>query len=223
MREKMNSVKQEREYIDAEMVAEYLRLHPAFFTQHVDLIDTLKFNLEQRGTVSLVDIQLTKLRNKVSELESEITTLMEVGTRNDRLFQVISQAQIQLLTATNIMEAQAVIDTLCMDLDLVGKICLFDHDNLFFRLDKRSYQLLKQAHFESQNKFLGRLKKSESKIFFEHGIDLGSVALIPIGQHFNRGVLAFSSFDGGHFQPNMDTLFLEQLARIISLRLDKWK
>lgn len=211
--------KQQREFIDDEMVIDYLRANPDFFTRHVELVDKLKFHLEERGTVSLVDIQLKKLRNRVAELEEEITKLMEIGAKNDKLFRLIAKVQSDLIVATNLKQAQHAIDDLCTGLELSGSIRLFKHENPNFSLAENEFIALKQARFGHSDKFLGRLRKAESGLFFKHSVELGSVALIPIG---NAGVLAFSSLDGGHFQPNMDTLFLEQLATVIDSSLNIW-
>lgn len=183
------------------------------------MVDKLKFHLEERGTVSLVDIQLKKLRNRVAELEEEITKLMEIGAKNDKLFRLIAKVQSDLIVATNLKQAQHAIDDLCTGLELSGSIRLFKHENPNFSLAENEFIALKQARFGHSDKFLGRLRKAESGLFFKHSVELGSVALIPIG---NAGVLAFSSLDGGHFQPNMDTLFLEQLATVIDSSLNIW-
>lgn len=223
MNERSNLLKKEqREFIDDEMVAAYLGANPDFFTRHVELLDKLKFHLEERGTVSLVDIQLKKLRYKVADLEEEITRLMEIGSKNDKLFRLISKTQCSLLTATNLKEAQFAIDELCEGLNLSGSIRIFNPTVSEFSLAENDYIALKQARFGHSDKYLGRLKKSEADLFFKHCIELGSVALIPIGHSYNQGVLAFSSLDGGHFQPDMDTLFLEQLAKVISALLKGW-
>lgn len=220
MSEKSNLLKkQQREFIDDEMVADYLGANPDFFTRHIELVDKLKFHLEERGTVSLVDIQLKKLRNRVTQLEEEITKLMEIGAKNDKLFRLIAQVQCDLLVADNLEQAQQAIDELCSGLDLSGSIRLFKHSNPDFLLAENEFMALKQARFGHSDRFLGRLKKAESGLFFKHSVELGSVALIPIG---SAGILAFSSLDGGHFQPEMDTLFLDQLAKVIDSSLNAW-
>ncbi|WP_152557169.1 DUF484 family protein, partial [Photobacterium sanctipauli] len=37
------------------------------------------------------------------------------------------------------------------------------------------------------------------------------------------GVLSFASVDGGHFQPEMDTLFVEQLAHVLARLIHHWE
>ncbi len=46
--------------------------------------------------------------------------------------------------------------------------------------------------------------------------EMGSYVLLTLNRGGFQGLLAFSSEDGGHFQPSMDTLFLRHLALVLS-------
>ena len=81
-----------------------------------------------------------------------------------------------------------------------------------------NYQYFAHRHLASKNAYLGRLRKADRDALF-HGIsvpEMGSYVILPLEKTQPLGVLAFSSEDGGHFQPDMDTLFLRQLALVVA-------
>ena len=45
---------------------------------------------------------------------------------------------------------------------------------------------------------------------------MGSYVVMKLKKQQTLGLLVFSSEDGGHFVPEMDTLFLENLATVIA-------
>jgi uncharacterized protein YigA (DUF484 family) len=46
--------------------------------------------------------------------------------------------------------------------------------------------------------------------------EMGSYVVLPLVKQQTLGVLAFSSEEGGHFQPDMDTLFLRHLSLVVA-------
>ncbi|MGF1785427.1 DUF484 family protein [Photobacterium swingsii] len=206
-----------------EAVAEYLLSHPDFFLRQPDLLAYLHIPQSERGVVSMVEIQLERLRHRVNELEGNIARLVDIAAKNSDLHALFSQAQVKLFQTHNIYQALLVLDELTTDLNLEYSLRLFDSMDEQLFLDRRDFESFRVSHLSRRSVYLGRLRKKESELLFEQPPQLGSFVVLPLGFERPIGVLSFSSADGGHFQPNMDTLFVEQLALIISRLISHWE
>ena len=102
----------EADALTAEVVAEYLRDNPDFFQDRKDLVDRLAINNVEQGAVSLVEIQLKRQRQRIEELEEEITGLMSLAANNDRTFlRIYGSARAECLNAvTSVLEAIKAIE-----------------------------------------------------------------------------------------------------------------
>lgn len=207
-------------------VANYLKDHPDFFLRQNELLVHLRIPHLQRGAVSLVEIQLEKLRERVVDLEEEITQLMSIASGNERVFRAFSYVHQALFSASTEKEIRQSLDELAESLNLTVNLRFYETaaNSLRHRmLDRNAVEKLKSVHFCGQRIYLGRLRKVNGEQFVSPSPELGSYALVPIGQTKELGFLAFASNDGGHFQPSMDTSLLEQLALHIAIILTKWQ
>src|SRR5262245_59858361 len=91
-------------------VADFLTQHPDFFERHPNVLARLKLP-HGRGAaaVSLVERQVTVLREKNTTLEQRLHDLIEVGLSNDVLAQTIHSLACRLIKAKT---PAAVIDAL---------------------------------------------------------------------------------------------------------------
>ena len=83
--------------IDDTLIRAYLEQNPDFFERHDDLLSRLSVSHERKGSVSLVERQQQKLRERVNQLEEEITELMINARRNEAIFKAYSKLYVQLL------------------------------------------------------------------------------------------------------------------------------
>ena len=202
-------------------VASYLKDNPDFFLSQLKLLEQLRLSHPQRGAVSLVEIQLSRLRERVAELEEDITQLMSIAAGNENLFRAFSQAHKALFAASREQDIHQALRTLASSLQLSVSLRFYDVGH--HALNKKSVDAIKAAHFCGQHVYLGRLRKADGELFVSHAPELGSYALVPVYKGKELGFLSFASKDGGHFQPSMDTLFIEQIAEHIAILLTKWQ
>ena len=209
--------------LDEQAVADFLLANPDFFVRHPELLSRIQVHHADRGVVSLVDIQLERLRSNVGELEEKITGLVGAATKNSQLYHTFAKAQQQLFQTHNIYQALCVLETLADELGLDVSLRLFDSldDNLF--LERRSFDSFSRSRLSSRPVYLGRLRKHEAEMLFEQPPQLGSFLVLPLGNDRPFGALSFASVDGGHFQPEMDTLFVEQLAMVLAKLIHHWE
>ncbi|MBL8512433.1 MAG: DUF484 family protein, partial [Betaproteobacteria bacterium] len=100
--------------LSAEDVAEFLRAHPDFFEQHVDVLLNINVAHPHGGrTVSIPERQLIATREKVKLLEGKLAELLKFGEENDALSQRIHDLMMKLIACDGV---DAIIDTLLLEL-----------------------------------------------------------------------------------------------------------
>ncbi|MCK6265730.1 DUF484 family protein [Vibrio sp. ZSDE26] len=209
----------EADALTAEVVAEYLQDNPDFFLQRRNLVDRLSLPHQEQGAVSLVHVQLNRQRNRIEELEEEITTLMSLAAKNDRTFHEFMDLQEQVLKCADLDSVFAAIEQKAKSLSLLAYIRLIDSPTATYGISQESIQRFSVNHLNGKEAYLGRLRKADRAELLgddTRAPELGSYVVLPLVQDKTVGVLAFSSEDGGHFQPHMDTLFLRHLALVVS-------
>ncbi|EGU36201.1 hypothetical protein VII00023_04337 [Vibrio ichthyoenteri ATCC 700023] len=209
----------EADALTAEVVAEYLRDNPDFFVGRRELVDRLALANQEQGAVSLVHIQMNRQRQRIEELEEEITGLMSLAANNDKTFHEFMDLQEQVLKSEALFNAIEAIENKAKSLDLVAYVRLFDSPSLRNRIIPDHYQRFATNNLNGKSAYLGRMRKADRELLFgEHSRspELGSYVVLPLSKGKTQGLIAFSSEDGGHFQPHMDTLFLRHLASVLS-------
>jgi len=202
-----------------ELVSTYLQNEPEFFNRNEELMTSFRLKDSQRGTVSLVERQQQKLRQKIHNLEDEITQLMSVASHNENLFKLYSDLYLQLLDCKSANELLDCLTQTTKELLSLSafKVCLVNpvdiaHDSL----PKNDCQGVMQNRLSNSDYYFGRLQESEQQLIFSHHC-AGSVALVKlVHDDCDLGFLAISSDDAHHFDPRMDTLLLSQFKRLIA-------
>lgn len=212
-------LQQQAEALTAEVVAEYLKDHPDFFQQRSQLVEQLSLPDSQAGTVSLVHIQMARQRQRIEELEEEITTLMSLAANNDRTFHEFMALQEQLLKCTDLQTGCRAIERSANKLGLTAYIKWTLSPEAGYALNQEDWQRFVTNHLNGKSAYLGRLRQADRQLLFGtqcRAPEMGSYVVLPLEVAEGAGMLAFSSQDGGHFQPCMDTLFLRHLALLLT-------
>ncbi|CAM3097353.1 DUF484 family protein [Vibrio mytili] len=204
--------------LTAEVVAEYLKDHPDFFVERSELVDRLSFPHAELGAVSLVHVQMNRQRQRIEELEEEITTLMSLAANNDRTFYEFMDLQGQVLKCHDFKQVIQAIEQKAQDLGLRAYVRLFDQCDASIQLNRDSYQRFAATHLNGKDAYLGRLRNVDREALFGRQAvpEMGSYVVLPLVKQQTIGALIFSSEDGGHFQPEMDTLFLRHLSLVVA-------
>lgn len=216
------------DHLTAETVAEYLKDHPDFFIERPELVSRLAFSHHQQGAVSLVEVQMRRQRQRIEELEEDITQMMSLAAKNDRTFQQLMTLQQTLLTCQSLTSLEQHIQQYSQQIGLKSHLLLLNSNQQAAGLvsESLSSDTLKRFitnHLNGKSAYLGRLNRQDRHALFggdrfanNDMSELGSYVILPLNQHHPIGLLAFSSQEGGHFQPEMDTLFLRHLASLVT-------
>lgn len=209
--------------VDDTLIAAYLAENPEFFERHPELLQQMSLRHQARGTVSLMERQQQVLRQRIGQLEEEITDLMVTARRNEELFQHFSELYVKLLQCKNLDEVMQYLQaTFSEQLNMPGLTLKFFANPQ--ALDKQftfaadTHKQLLSRRFNEGPIYLGRLSNEELKVLFPDET-IASVALILLGDEGELGMLAVGNHDAGHFEPAMDTLLIQQLQALLSMIL----
>lgn len=193
---------------DGEFIKEYLQDNPDFFNRHPELLLTLRIPHGEQGTVSLVERRQQMLRSRVMQLEEEITLLLGTARRNEHIFNVLNELCFALLKCKEIGEVhQLLAKGLRQHLG-------FSHVRLIsVPKDDAELTTLWRTRL-IHGHYFGRLTMSESKRLF--GSEVGSVSLSRLATDDGQLIFAIASPDAMHFHPEMDSLLLNQLVRLLN-------
>lgn len=210
----------EQTVVDDTLIAEYLIENPDFFERHPQLLQQLSLRHQQQGVISLVERQQQVLRQRIMQLEEEITDLMVTARRNEEIFQAYSDLYVALLACDDLASIMdALQDTFSTRLQMPALTLKFfdspiELDEQFtFAAD--THKMLLSKRFQNSAVYLGRLTAEEKKLLFPNEA-INSVALLLLGKKGELGMLAIGNHDAGHFEPAMDTLLVRQLQALLS-------
>ncbi|WP_337843646.1 DUF484 family protein [Rheinheimera sp.] len=202
------------ELIDASLVLDYLQDHPEFFLEHPELLGKLRLPHQQRGVVSLVERQQELQRDKIRALEDDITRLMGIARQNELIFYALNQLHLQLLSQPKL----GLVAALQQFVNAMPYVQRAELLNLTSGPHHAALPLLLQRRLNAKGYYFGRLNKDEQQALFDQSIH--SVALMKVDISPTQSyLLAFGSESDEHFQPGMDTLFLDHLAKLAKVVL----
>lgn len=216
-------------------VHDYLRRNPDFFERHGALLGTLRLPHVSGGTVSLVERQVSVLRQKDVKLERKLKELLEVARANDTLAGKIHGLALGLLNAGSLSETLAVIEAALRTafeadqsvLVYFGDPALTDliDSGRFFRPMKREDPELQPfaTFLGSSHPRCGQVRDSQRDFLFGPATDeVGSAALVPLGEQCRQGFLAIGSVNAERFHPGMSFDFLARMGELVAESLRRY-
>jgi len=223
------------EDLTEDAVHDYLEANPDFFEQHGELLNSLRLPHVSGAAVSLVERQVSVLRQKDLKLERKLKDLIEVAHINDALGAKMHQLTLHLLAANDISETLEAIEAALRTgfnadlsvLVLFGEPSVFEDINVgrFFKVVERESESLKafSTFLKGNNPRCGQVRDSQRDFLFGKETDeVGSAALVPLGKKSEIGFLAIGSTDANRFHPGMSIDFLSRLGDLVAEALKRF-
>jgi uncharacterized protein len=212
---------------EEETVAHYLQQNPEFFENHLPLLARLRLpHARGSSTISLVERQVEVLRERHATLEQKLADFVTVARANDAVAEKLHRFTRRLLRAQTRQSAIEQLEaSLREDFDSFHSVLVLvgPQDAVvpqrFVRQVSADDANLKsfESLFSSGKPRCGQARDSQREFLFgADAPDIGSVALVPLGDHGSLGLLALGSTDRDRFHPGMSTDFLARLADLIS-------
>ncbi len=215
--------------IDEEQVIEYLLQHPEFFESNGLLLANIKIAHESGEAVSLIERQVSVLREKNETFEKRLHDMVDAVHDNQRLNMSLQRLAIALLKADSQQTMiEAINDELCNKLDIDQlAIYLFTDDEALVEASPDRYVLGNQQQldifgkqFKKKKIQCGRMTEEQIHFLFGDDSKVASGALLPLGNNKTTiGFIGLGSLDELHYHPGMGTEYLQQLADLATAAL----
>ncbi len=223
MNAETKSNKQTLELISEEQVCEFLSTQPDFFDNHPELLESLQLPHESGKAVSLIERQISVLRERNLEMRSRLNNLLETARTNDKLFDKTKHLVLALLEANDLVSIVDILySSLKNDFQVEHyKLILFSEKDIntvptkIVSLDQGTQAI--GGLLRSNRATCGVLRDDElSFLFDEHAAEVQSVAVVPLSHGNTFGVLAIGSANPQHYKSSMGTLFLSYIAEVLN-------
>jgi len=223
MSTKDKSGKQAARLITEEQVCEFLSAETDFFDRHPELLESLELPHESGKAVSLIERQISVLRDRNLEMRSRLNNLLETARANDKLFEKTKRLVLALLETDNLAKASDTLyDSLKSDFQIEHyQLILFSAENRLttqakvVSLDQGSRAI--GGLLRSNRATCGVLRDEELTFLFADQADaIKSVAVVPLNNGNTFGVLAIGSSDPLYYKSSMGTLFLSYIAEVLN-------
>ena len=213
---------------DLELIS-LLRENPDILQRHPELLAVLEVSHQSGSAVSLIERQVTVLRQQTQAQDKRLRELMNVARYNERLAESRHGLALNLLAAHDLNDVvSTVLDTLSNELSAdYAVIKLFSDDKerveqssgLFVDASDEALTVFKTM-LEQKNTVCGKaITEQKTFLFAENADNIQSVAVIPLVAGANLGLIGLGADDVDRFKPSMGTDFLSQIGDLVSASL----
>jgi uncharacterized protein YigA (DUF484 family) len=215
--------------LSAQDVASYLKANPEFFIEQEDLLADLSLPHESGKAISLLERQVTILRDRGVDARQKLNNLLENARNNDQLFDTTRNLVLALLRAKDITEiADVAQDQLSNHTNIDScEVILVDRKGLKVAESVRteSKDILKKQFadvFRLKRTHCGAISEEQTQYLFPvQGNSINSTALCPVISNGEvLALIAFGNQADNYFNVNLDTLFLDFIGHVVGAVLE---
>ncbi|MEX2130291.1 MAG: DUF484 family protein [Pseudohongiellaceae bacterium] len=216
--------------ISAEQVAAYLHTHPDFFIAHQELLAELHLPHASGSAISLVERQISILRNRGMDARVKLNNLLDNARNNDLLFETTRDLVLALLRARDANEIVQIAQDRLNQLENIDacEFLLAQRSGLQLADNIRSepVEKLKQDYqdvFRLKRTHCGGLKQGQiNSLFSTADAKISSTALCPVTHQGEvLGLIALGNREEDYFNLNLDTLFLDFIGDVVGAVLGR--
>lgn len=210
-------------------VASYLKTNPDFFIEQEDLLADLSLPHESGNAISLLERQVTILRDRGIDARKKLNNLLENARNNDQLFDTTRNLVLALLRAKDITEIadvaqdqlsnQANIDS--CEVIMVARQGLKVSDSVRLEAEDNLKERFADV-FRLKRTHCGPIGEEQTQYLFPASDNIKSTALCPVISNGEvLALIAFGNNSDNYFNVNLDTLFLDFIGHVVGAVLDK--
>lgn len=206
--------------LNDEIVREYLKNHDDFLQRNPDMLDYLHISHASGSAISLVEKQVSVMRERNMDMRQRLKTLTANARSNDMLYEQTRVLILKLLEADSTEALYGIfMSSMATDfrVDHASMILFGAHSSAEgWRMETRETVKTEIGSIFRGNKAVcGTLRKEELKFLFPGGGEVGSAALMPLSNTEQLGLIAVGSADANYYNSKVGTLFLSHIADVI--------
>jgi uncharacterized protein YigA (DUF484 family) len=206
--------------LNDEIVREYLKNHDDFLQRNPDMLDYLHISHASGSAISLVEKQVSVMRERNMDMRQRLKALTANARNNDMLYEQTRVLILKLLEADSTEALYGIfMSSMATDfrVDHASMILFGAHSSAEgWRMETRETVKTEIGSLFRGNKAVcGTLRKEELKFLFPGGGEVGSAALMPLSNAEQLGLIAVGSADANYYNSKVGTLFLSHIADVI--------
>lgn len=222
-----------KNFISENDVHQYLSKHADFFNTHTNLLSNLEIPHDSGNAVSLVERQVSVLREQKKQLKKQLNELVQIANENDSLNSQLHKLTIVLYKSGSFQDVVDVTrDRLKTDYAVDESKFIFFKDSIAGSVEDNAAAGIK---LESKNKIkingISKILKEQTPVcgrfneettqylFSDASKQVQSVALLPLVGDTCFGLLIIGSYDAQRFHADKGTEFLQKLAELVGCSL----
>lgn len=211
-------------------VAQYLSEHPEFFLKHPDLLADLHLPHETGKAVSLVEKQVSILRQRQIDTRGQLNQLMSAAKENDKLFALTKDIILKIISATSLDDIDKLLTNDLQKNFGVDEVALvFLSDSLQIKefsgrkISRQEASDTIGSLLDTKQSIRGIMRPKElSYLFPDSQEPVQSAAIFTLRNETTTiGLLAIGSFDQQRYHNNMGTLFFDIIGETLSVSIAK--
>lgn len=214
----------------AEQVLAYLARHPDFFLRHEAILAELELPHRSGAAVSLVERQVTLLRQRNIDSRQRLTRLLDTARENDELFTKTRQLILALLEAESLERlAQVLVLGLRREFDVEHTRLLLIEDEASHwqpggeRVARTAAEAALGGIMRQDKPVSGPLRPQAREALFGNQADNVLSSLVVTVSHAHPvAIVALGSSDARRFHGEMGTMFMEFLGDVLQRLLPRF-
>jgi len=230
--------------LEEQTIVDYLRNHPDFFISHGGLLADLEVPHKTDGAVSLIERQVSVLREQHEDTKRQLQALVQVARDNDRLNEQMQRLTLALLEAPDLATTLQVLnDSLVNDFHadaLVVGLFITESRLAALDLDLTAVRTLSMED-EGTTSFAtvinggkplcGHLRDKQISYLFGEMVEdnIASAVVVALQtrdtdtlQPRCLGLLGIGSHDAKRYHAGMGTVFLSYLGDLIGRAVGRY-
>ena len=215
---------------DAEQVSAFLKQHSDFFDSRPGLLAEIQLSHSGSSAISLSERQIQVLRDQNHGLKNKLMELVDVARDNDRLNERMHQMTLDLLQTGSLIELLDTLenhlrnefsaDTITLHLPGLDEVTQRETGAADLVIDD-ALKALFPGPLSENAPLCGRLRQEQLDfLFHDQAAAIESVAVIPLGENAQAGLLSIGSREVNRFSSSMGTLFLSHLGALLARLLN---
>jgi uncharacterized protein YigA (DUF484 family) len=210
--------------LTSEQVNQYLRDNPEFFQSQPQLLQSLKLPHESGKAISLIEKQVSVLRDRNVELRHRLGHLIDNARENDVLFDKTRRLVLGLLEAEDLGD---LVDALLYSFDSDFQV-QYTSLILFSANQPEGVGPVRMISLKDAKKSLPRFTRlsktlcgqfsaeDTQELFPKDHPHIGSCAVTPLSNGYPLGILAIANSNPDYYRSSMGTLFLNYIGEVLN-------
>lgn len=230
---KIDEIKNQNE-INADLIAQYLIENPNFFHENPDILDKIFLPHNNGSTVSLIEYQVTALKESSKETNNKLSELIENAKQNDFIFNITKELIIDLINAPDINSAFEIISSKLKNAfpaESTSTLLILNKNKINNQLiDEKFFRKLSSDNISLLNleksSLCGAIREDESIFIFGSSNNIVKSAAISarkidlLSEEISI-LLAVGHHEINYYEKNTGTLFLDYLCEILIALIKK--